>query len=85
MWNSRKFAAEKWSHLMETPKHLLAIAASKNTAALGNVISAMAKNEARRCGACVEHNERRYRAKAATVPENTQVMTPGINPPEAIA
>ena len=34
--------------LMETPKHLIAIAASKNTAARGKVSSAMAKNDARR-------------------------------------
>ena len=38
-------------YLIETPKHLMAIAASKNTAALGNVSSATAKKDALLCGA----------------------------------
>ena len=34
------------THLMDTPKHLIAIAASKKTAALGKVRWATEKNEA---------------------------------------
>ena len=77
--------ARRRSYLIDTPKHLIAIAASKKTAALGNVICATAKKEARLCGVRVAHSDRRYRPKLATQPENTQVMIPGIMPTEAIA
>jgi len=71
--------------LTETPKHLIAIAASKNTAAFGNVSCAIAKNDARRCGAFTAQSDKRYKPKAATEPENIQVSTPGIIPDDAIA
>jgi hypothetical protein len=70
---------------MDTPKHLIAIAASKNTAARGNVSSATAKKEERRCGVRVAQRERRYSPKAAMLPDITQVIIPGMSPPEAIA
>lgn len=73
------------THLMDTPKHLIAIAASKNTAALGNVNSATAKKEARRCGALTAHRESRYRPNAATPPDSKHVIIPGIRPAEARA
>jgi hypothetical protein len=38
------------AHLIDTPKHLMAMAASKKTAARGKVRLAMAKKEERRCG-----------------------------------
>ena len=38
----------KVAHLMDTPKHLMAIAASKKTAARGNVRVAIAKKDALR-------------------------------------
>lgn len=44
---------------MDTPKHLVAIAASKKTAALGKVNLEIAWNEACRCLVFVAHNERR--------------------------
>jgi hypothetical protein len=44
---------------MDTPKHLIAMAASKKTAARGNVSSATAKNDERRCGVRVAQSERR--------------------------
>ncbi len=47
------------SYLIDTPKHFVAIAASKKTAALGNVNLEIAWNEARRCLALIAHNERR--------------------------
>jgi hypothetical protein len=77
--------ASAMTYLIETPKHLVAIAASKNTAARGNVSSAIAKKDARRCGAFVAASDSRYRPKAATDPENMQVIIPGIIPAEAIA
>lgn len=70
---------------METPKHFVAIAASKKTAALGKVISAMAKKEALRWGAFTAHNDRRYKPNAATPPEKRHVIMPGIMPADAIA
>lgn len=70
---------------MDTPKHFVAIAASKNTAARGNVSCATAKNEARRWGAFLAHKDNRYSPKAATEPENTQVIIPGIMPADAMA
>ena len=73
------------AHLIETPKHLIAIAASKKTAARGNVISATAKKDARLCGAFAAHNERRYRPNAAKPPENKQGSMPGIRPADAKA
>lgn len=70
---------------MLTPKHLIAIARSNNTAALGNVISEMAKNEACRLGAWGAQRDRRYKPKAATQPEKIHVIIPGITPDDAIA
>lgn len=72
-------------HLMETPKHLVAIAASKNTAAFGNVSWAIVKKEARRCGAFVAHRDKRYKPNPPTDPENMQVIMPGIRPADAMA
>jgi hypothetical protein len=70
---------------METPKHLIAMAASKNAAALGNVSCEMAKKEDRRCGAFTAQRDRRYSPNAATAPENMHVSAPGMMPPDAIA
>lgn len=72
-------------YLIDTPKHFIAMAMSKNMAAFGNVSSATVKNDARRRGAFVAHNERRYNPNAATPPENMQVTTPGKTPVVAIA
>jgi hypothetical protein len=69
---------------METPKHLIAIAASKNSAAFGNVSCAIAKKDDRLLGALVAQSERRYRPKAATAPEKKHVRTPGRRPIDAI-
>jgi len=76
-----------WSeaHLIETPKHLITTAASKNTAALGKVICDTAKNEERRCGAFAAHLERKNNPRAAIAPENKHVKIPGIIPTLAIA
>ena len=63
----------------------MAIAASKKTAALGNVSSATAKKDARRWWVCVAQSDRRYKPNAATAPENMQVMIPGMMPAEAMA
>jgi hypothetical protein len=63
----------------------MAMAASKNTAALGNVSCAIAKNDDCRCGAFTAHSERRYKPKAATDPENIQVIIPGMMPADAMA
>jgi hypothetical protein len=71
--------------LMETPKHLIAMAASKRTAAFGKVSCAIAKNEARRCGVFTAQRDRRYSPKAATPPERLQVSMPGIIPEDAMA
>ena len=62
-----------------------AIAASKNTAARGNVICETAKKEDRRCGARAAHKESRYSPNDATPPLNMQVRAPGIIPADAIA
>lgn len=70
---------------MDTPKHLTAIAASKNTAAFGNVSCATAKKDERRWGALAAHKDKRYKPKAATDPEKRQVIMPGNKPAEAIA
>lgn len=70
---------------MLTPKHFTAMAASKNTAALGNVICDTAKNDACRCGAFVAHTDSKCRPNAATAPLNMHVNMPGIKPDEAIA
>lgn len=70
---------------MDTPKHLMAMAASKKTAARGKVRLATAKKDAARCGALRAQAERRYSPKAATEPEKMQVIIPGIRPAEANA
>jgi hypothetical protein len=70
---------------MDTPKHLIAIAASKNMAACGNVSCATAKKELLLCGARLADNESRYRPKAPIQPENIQVRIPGMIPEDAIA
>jgi hypothetical protein len=62
---------------------LIAIAASKKTAARGKVRLATAKKDARRCGVWRAQAERRYRPKAATAPEKAQVNMPGMIPAEA--
>jgi hypothetical protein len=70
---------------MDTPKHLIAMAASKKTAARGNVRLATAKKDERRCGVLRAHRERRYRPNAPTAPEKTQVSMPGMIPADARA
>lgn len=70
---------------MDTPKHLMAIAASKNTAARGYVNCATAKKEAPRCGVFLAATDKRYRPNAATDPEKIHVNIPGIIPADAIA
>lgn len=70
---------------MDTPKHLMAIAASNHTEAVGNVNCETAKNDDCLYGAFAAHRESRYRPKAAVDAENTHVSTPGIIPPEAMA
>ena len=83
----RVIAEEKkhCTHLIDTPKHLIAMAASKKTAARGKVSSAIAKNDARRCGAFTADSESRYNPNAATPPENKHVIMPGIMPEAARA
>ena len=71
--------------LIETPKHLVAMAASKNTAALGYVSSATAKKDDRLWGALVAARDNKYSPNAAAPPENIQVSTPGMMPAEARA
>ena len=73
------------TYLIDTPKHLIAMAASKKTAALGNVISATVKKAARLCGAFAAQRDSKYKPKAPTVPENTHVIMPGMRPAEAMA
>jgi hypothetical protein len=73
------------AHLIDTPKHLMAMAASKKTAARGKVRLATAKKEERRCGVWRAQAERRYRPNAPTAPENAQVNMPGMIPTEARA
>lgn len=76
---------EGWTHLIDTPKHLIAMAASKNTAARGKVSSATVKNDARRCGALTAQSESRYSPNAATPPEKRHVIMPGMTPVVAMA
>jgi len=45
----------------------------------------MAWNDACRCLALVAHRESKYSPNAATEPDNTQVIIPGIIPADAIA
>lgn len=61
------------------------MAASKKTAARGNVRLATAKKDERRCGVLRAHRERRYRPNAATAPEEAQVIMPGMIPADARA
>lgn len=63
----------------------MAMAASKKTAALGNVSWATAKKDERRWLVWVAQSDRRYKPNAATTPENMQVMIPGMRPAEATA
>lgn len=63
----------------------MAIAASKKTAARGNVSCETAWNDECRCFVFVAHRERRYNPNAAIEPDITQVITPGIRPDEANA
>lgn len=72
-------------HLIDTPKHFAAMAASKKTAAFGKVSSDTAWNDA--CRPCVfaAHKESKYSPNDATDPDSTQVIIPGIIPLEAIA
>jgi hypothetical protein len=70
---------------MDTPKHFIAIAASKNMAACGNVSCETTKKELRLCGAYLADSESRYRPKPPIQPENMHVMIPGIIPAEAMA
>jgi hypothetical protein len=70
---------------MDTPKHLMAMAASKKTAARGNVRFATAKNDERRCAVLRAHTERRYRPNAPRAPEKAQVSIPGMIPADAKA
>ena len=63
----------------------MAMAASKNTAALGYVSSATAKKDDRLWGVLVAARDNKYSPNAAAPPENIQVNTPGIIPAEARA
>lgn len=67
---------------METPKHLIAMAASKNTAASGYVSSATAKNDDRLCGVLVAARDSKYKPNAEAPPDDIQVSTPGRIPAE---
>lgn len=78
-------ATTRITHLMETPKHLMAIAASKNMAALGYVSSATAKNDDRLWGIFVAARDNKYSPNAEAPPENMQVNTPGMIPADAKA
>jgi hypothetical protein len=73
------------AYLMDTPKHFAAIAASKNTAAFGNVICATAKKDDRLWGARAAQSDSRYSPNTATDPLKRHVIIPGIIPAEAIA
>jgi hypothetical protein len=70
---------------MVTPKHLIAMARSRNTAACGNVRFARAKNDARRWGAFLAETDNKYRPKAPRNPQSAQVSIPGRMPDDAIA
>jgi hypothetical protein len=63
----------------------MAIAASKNIAACGNVSCATAKKELLLCGVRLADNESMYRPKAPVQPENIHVKIPGMIPEDAIA
>ena len=78
-------ATARIAHLIETPKHLIAIAASKNMAALGYVSSATAKNDDRLWGVLLAARDNKYNPNAEVPPENIQVSTPGMTPAEARA
>jgi len=70
---------------METPKHLMAIAASKKTAAPGKVSCDTAWKDACRPSVFRAQSDKRYSPKAATEPENMHVNIPGKMPVDAIA
>jgi hypothetical protein len=63
----------------------MAMAASKKTAARGNVIWETAKNELCRYGVARAQRVSRYRPKPQTTPENAHVIIPGMIPVDAIA
>ena len=73
------------TYLTETPKHLIATAASKKTANEGYVKFATAKNEDCLGGHWEAHRLRNHNPSAVTPPENTHVRIPGMRPDEAIA
>lgn len=56
---ARKAPGNGSSYLILTPKHFIAMAASKNMAAEGKVSFETAKNDALRWVVCVAHTERR--------------------------
>ena len=64
---------------------MVAIAASKKTAAFGKVICATAKKLALLCAVYLAHLVSRYSPKTAIAPQTTQLIMPGIIPAEAIA
>lgn len=68
-----------------TPKHLMAIAASKTTAAFGYVIWDSAKNEDDPLSMYLEHRDWRYSPKADVSPHQTIRMTPSVRPKWDIA
>jgi hypothetical protein len=61
------------------------MAASKKTAAFGNVSWETALNDARRCGVYVAQRDKRYNPNPAVHPEKRQVKIPGISPLDAMA
>ena len=61
----------------------MAMAVSKNTATLGYVSSATAKNDDRLGGVLVAARDSRYSPNAVVTPENMQVNPPGMIPAEA--
>lgn len=73
------------TYLIETPKHFVAIAASKKTAALGKVSCEIAWNDACLPFVCAAQSESRYSPNDATPPESTHVTIPGSIPLEAMA
>jgi hypothetical protein len=73
------------AHLIDTPKHLIAIATSNQTDALGKVICEMAKNDDRLYGALAAQRDRKYSPREPAHAENIHVSTPGISPPDAMA
>lgn len=73
------------THLIETPKHLMAIARSKNMAAFGKVNWETAKKDALRCPLTrVAQIDRRYKPNPPIQPDRKHVSSPGNKPDDAM-